>query len=239
MHDQRPNTDVGDPYNYCDRACERCPVDRSCAVWLFEQNPEAAIAAMRAAGQGDDVIVVDDHSLEPPPRTVLAERLHRAAVEHTEALQALFPTLIASDARRSREPSPDAETVLRASILVPMKIARLGCFLQPGAIAAFDPVVAGDAAANVVLLERVDAALGEALEHLGARRSPAAGRYRRARAVLWRLLAPLQESLPPEPRLQIQALTARGQAPSPFCVRPPPRAGRTAPHLRRLTLRVG
>lgn len=221
MHDEQPNTDVGDPYNFCDRACERCPVARTCAVWLFEQNPEAAIAAMRAGGEGDDVVVVrEDEPLTRPPRPVLAERLERAAWEHTEALRALFPTLMESDARRGRAPSPDAESVVRASILVPMKIARLGCFVRPDGSAAFDPIVLGDAAANLILLERVDAELGEALERLGARRSPAAGRYRRARAVLWRLLAPLQASLPPEPRLQLQVLVARGAAPSPFCVRP-------------------
>lgn len=220
MQDEQLNTDVGDPHEFCDRACERCPVDRSCAVWLFEQNPEAAIAAMRAATQDDDTIDVPDwEPVVPVTRSALADKLHRAAREHARALDDLFPTLIEVDARRSDEPSPEAETVLRASLLVPAKIARIGCFLRPDGSAAFDPEVVGDAAANLLLLERVDAALGEALECLGAGRSPAAGRYRRARAQLWRLLAPLAASVPPEPRQQIQALAARGQAPSPFCIR--------------------
>lgn len=207
------------PYNWCDRACERCPITGQCPLFRRQQQREWVHRARKEDPNDWDVVmadVVEDlgsalATLEemakedgidldaPPPKVPVS--LEAVRVEH--AARALMHAVL----RAERDALP-LVTLLVA------KVARVASFV----LLKDDPDVwGGDAAPNLLLLERTRAALGAALTDVA---DEAAEDVTRTLADFDRALAPLLAAVGEEARAELEGLIARGEAPSPWCVLP-------------------
>lgn len=233
--------DLGPPYTWCDRACERCPLADACPVWHSARTTNRAHEERGEDPNDPHVVMGDieetlreslamleqiyreegldpDAPVEPPPRNPVAERLDAEAMALGLALHDVLESPAGRRAAARKGGGAAAEEISRAVLLFPGKVGRLGAYLESHG-RSFEPEIAGNAAATFALLEHLDRTLGQALAILGVRSGLEAHALRRAHARLWRLLAPLRDGLPPEPRRALDALIAQGKAPSPFCLR--------------------
>lgn len=218
------------PFNWCDRRCERCPIAGECPVYRREQqlrwvhsargldpdDPELVLADMHqsiettlrmvqeiAEAEGVDL----DEPLPPRPTLLAARRLERTAM-----------TLVRCVAEASRAGDVEvreATAELRSlATTVATKSSRIACHLENEAELPDEEVWAFDAAPNLLLLDRLKAAMVDELARLagGSGIDAAAG----ALAELDRNLDPLIRQVGDHARTVLAALEARGAAPSPF-----------------------
>lgn len=228
------------PFNWCDRQCERCPLEPDCALarrergtrWAHEQRgedpdaPEVFWADMqrelelterliREAAEAEGVDL--DAPLTPEPRSLLAERLARSGTDCSVALHALLRQLDANVPSRSQS----ASTLQNARSLFGMKAARVASHLSPDGSTGASPFAAEDCHANLLLLEYLLPQVTEALNALGLPpdRRKTVPTVAEALDGLSALLRPLLADIPAQAREELRNLVASGVAPSPFCVR--------------------
>ncbi|HSQ63750.1 MAG TPA: hypothetical protein VLM85_11075 [Polyangiaceae bacterium] len=202
------------PFNWCDRICERCPLTRECALFKRKEQREWVHRARKEDPHDWDVVMADvaedigrslamleemakedGIDLDAPPRkapiSLEAVRLERSA-------KALMKATVHGN--------PDAFMLVTRIV---QKSARV-------AIYVFDKdepdLWDADAGPNVLLLERTRADLGRMLgDAPGDAITSALADFDRA-------LTPLLAAVDQQPRGKLEALVARGEAPSPWCV---------------------
>jgi hypothetical protein len=145
------------------------------------------------------------------PRSLYAERLRRAGVDYSLAFAKLFALACAEGDETALEASS-------AAIRVGPKIARLSGMLPTDGTARFESLAAGDAHANLMLVEELDRRCVGALPRLFAPDPDIVGDALMAAGRLFALLAPLQRQIPRSARRALSRLVAAGCAPSPFQV---------------------
>jgi hypothetical protein len=238
--------DGNPPYNWCDRECERCPLEATCEL---ARRLRAAPPGPRERGENEDDLearVAAERSgakRAVPEEAVIAalkddlahmiERLEDTAVEDepdsTAAMSPLPLVLLAKKlnalgmdyVRRVAAIRPQGAAIeLRAcALLTAMKLARLAGHLELRSDLEFD------VAPNRLLLERVGEKARRALDELRlARAAPSDaldGCDRIAREID-RLLELAFGPIPARVRAELDRRIAQGQAPSPFCVRSGP-----------------
>jgi hypothetical protein len=241
----------GAPFNWCDRRCERCPLEPECALprrerqhrWVAQargldpDDPDVQWAAVSedlerllrmlesiAAEEG-----VDLNEPLPPRLSVLdAKRLERAAMNAVKCVVEL-----------SRSPDPRLDAVVSAlrssTMAVAGKVARIGHYLEEG---GSQDSWEGDAVPNLFLLERYKRETRELFAgaaELGHDAAPGLA----ALSEIDRLLDPMIAEIGEGPRKLLAALQARNAAPSPFCTiegeqEPTAAQAKSKPHLKLL-----
>jgi hypothetical protein len=148
-----------------------------------------------------------DASVVPPapPTPLMARHLQdagRTLVERAHAIE-------------SHAIGRDVEVLRNGACLITMKLWRLACYLD------LEEPPTTDAAANRILLERLDEDVRGALLRL-SRMLPAelVAPCESARVEIARLLELAFGPVPDEVRVELRARVTEGRAPSPFCVRP-------------------
>jgi hypothetical protein len=222
------------PFNWCDGRCERCPLTLDCPVQRRLEQKRWVHEARGENGDGVDVIlndVADDMAsaievlrtvadeqgidLSVPLRhapIVLDEvRLRNAGVELSVALHALVHS--PEYTKHSRA----VDDAVSSGITLTSKAARIGAYLAAPSADTWGI----DAVPNLLLVERVRARLTDALCHLDYEDfdKPTLATIRKALGDINRVLDPLIVGVGSAPRAILEALTARGAAPSPFCTR--------------------
>jgi hypothetical protein len=225
------------PSNWCDRRCERCPLAAECPVarresqrrWAHEargrdpDNPaiimqdtrESLEFALRLVREVAEAEGIDLNAPRPPRPIVLdARRLQRAAMTLARCV---------ADAKHAADPQPgsDVAELSRLTNTLVMKAARIAGHLDDQAEDE-DETWAHDAAPNLLLLDRLKGDIRRELARIAS--DELAARIANALAELDRILGPLIEEIGEPARAVLQALEARGAAPSPFIGRPLARA---------------
>jgi hypothetical protein len=202
----------GPAYTWCDGACARCPLEPRCPLaralrgshWLDELAATASEPA-----EGWDAVVA--HVDEPPvelPSSAFAGRLRSIGADYAAALSALLPHAAEEPARR-------------AGLRLAAKLARLASMLAPDEPARFEPDLAWNAFACLMLIERLDKLCLDRVQSLFVARAPLP--YRRfmlVRGRLWSSLVRLRRKVPSSARRALCRLVAAGRAPSPFLLAP-------------------
>lgn len=187
-----------DFHNWCDRRCERCPIEPVCPVSRSTDTFEEALGkAVRMLEElcAEKGISLDDLPRPPPPK-IDAQLLRNAATDHALALHDVGPDL--GD----------------AGMLLAGKVARIAAYLdyEDG-----DDVWQADAVPNLLLLEKLLADLDAEIAPRTRRAPPAMVEHLETSGRLLRtLLSPLFATIPALARRVLDALTASGHAPSPF-----------------------
>ena len=196
-------SELGAPFNWCDRICERCPLSGECPIPEHDRRvrgvPIVAVVRKIAAERAESVRVVIARdgayarSLtspspwpSPPPRAPDTARLLEASMRYACSLREL--------AARDRE-------VMRLSVLLHGKVARIADDEEE--------LWELDTVPNLLLIERT---LDELREACGRVPAPIAAHEEILRA--W--LAPLFARISPEVRASVGVLARAGRAPSPF-----------------------
>jgi len=184
-------------YNWCDRRCERCPLQDGCPVFTrapvgVEETLREAVALVEERCR-DEGIVVDDQP--PPPPGPMEYALQRAGYEWAAAHHALGGLDL-------------------TGVVVAAKVVRIACEDDFDD----DDLRSVDVHPNLLVVERL---LDEARAAVDARRASASAaalaRFDAADRALRGLLAPLFDAIPELERAAIEVLAAAGRAPSPFC----------------------
>ncbi len=222
--------DWSEPHQWCDGRCARCPRQPTCAL---ARRIEGARWRHRARGEDPDdlrVVMADvaedmqrciemlreaareegidlDAPREPLPVPLAARRLQRAGRRYAESLVALGEPADEDD---------DRSELRSYVVLTAMKLARLAGHLEMGGDAEFD------VAPNRLLLERLDQLAAAVLQRLARVAPHAAAQCDAARRQIQPLVQATFGELSGEARAMLEELVARGDAPSPFCVRTPP-----------------
>lgn len=215
----------GAPSEWCDRRCGRCVVEPRCHAAREEtewrrrheergEDPDVvevimadvAEALVRAFVLARDALAQQGHDpdapIERPPPSALSASIHDASMCLVRAAQRLGEALPWID-------GPLLSIVTRMAA----KAARLATFAREGE-PGLDEIVAGNACATVLLLERLDEQVA-ALEALG----DGAHDVLEARARFWQSLEPVRLQVPNASRRHLAHLVDRGRAPSPFVIR--------------------
>ena len=212
----------GEPSNWCDRRCERCPLADGCALhlrerqrrWVHEargQDPddpavgmddlvndlERALELLREAAQ-EEGLDPDDVSMPESPVVLDAVRLQKLG------------TLIAAALH-------DEDAVRAVATTVAIKTARISSYLtlreEPGSNA--DAGWDDDVAPNLLLIERLR---GEVAGWLEVHPELPLEDARQALVDLDRIVDPLLARVDAAARARLAGLIERRGAPSPFCV---------------------
>lgn len=207
------------PYSWCDGRCARCPLAPRCPVRLLagklarevrdsgndEESRAAALATAHAIAANEPLAGAErERGAELPA----AARLHHAAWQYGLAVVARCQALAVDAPELGRLP-------LKAdAMLVAVKGRRVAGYLSDAGTLE-DEAALADGAPNLLLIERIMAAIDEALA-VQSPDSPGAAACRAARDELRGLLAPLLASLPARYRDEIHARVLAGSAPSPF-----------------------
>jgi len=213
--------EFNEPFNWCDRCCERCPLAESCAVhrrglgqrWQHEARGE---------DPDDPAVFMRDIEQELGRALALVQRV--AAAEGIELHgPARQPRVVPLDAARLRAAGAAVADNLGAlrdvedndavvtGFVIAVKCARLATHLGYPEDEQYWRM---DVIANLLLLERLRADLLEQLEHCPL---PVVDATRRALDKLGRTLAPLSRMIDDRARRMLAAKVERGEAPSPFC----------------------
>ena len=212
----------GEPSNWCDRRCERCPLADGCALhlrerqrrWVHEargQDPddpavgmddlvndlERALELLREAAQ-EEGLDPDDVSMPESPVVLDAVRLQKLG------------TLIAAALH-------DEDAVRAVATTLAIKSARISSYLtlreEPGSNA--DAGWYDDVAPNLLLIERLR---GEVAGWLEVHPELPLEDARQALVDLDRIVDPLLARVDAAARARLAGLIERRGAPSPFCV---------------------
>ena len=194
-------SELGAPFNWCDRICARCPLSDECPIPEHDVRvrgvPIVAVIRKIATERAEAVRVVvmqDGASLAagaspwpaPPPRAADTARLLEASLRYACSLRDL--------AARDRE-------VMRLSVLLHAKVARIADDEEE--------LWEQDTVPNLLLIERT---LDELRAACGRVSDPIAAHE----AVLRAWLAPLFARISPDVRASVGVLSRAGRAPSPF-----------------------
>jgi hypothetical protein len=234
------------PFNWCDRRCERCPLEDTCPLARRERQLQWVHEARGEDPDDPAVIMVDaSQMLGFTLRLVLeiaeeegidlnAPLPKRPAVLAAKRLEQAGMTLVrnASELWKAAEAAGcDCAELRFSATKLAAKAARIASYLE-------DPededIWVADAAPNLLLIDRVKRQFADEL----ARVSPDAGsgvveRVTRALAELERILDPLIRDFGDGARAMLAALEARGSAPSPFVCKSD---GTTAAPVRQLRI---
>lgn len=214
------------PFNWCDRRCERCPLEAECPVRLRDrqqrfvheargEDPDdlgvvmgdmaesfaKVLAELR--GEAEQQGIDPDAPLPEVPVVLSAVRLKKAGIALAKAIAPLV--------------SLDTGDRLDAlAVTVAMKTARVAGYLEHEELGGLRE---GDAAANLMLLDRLRADLARAIERAGAIADDnTTASLKKALGELNSSLDPLLAAMGDGARRWLAALVERGVAPSPFCV---------------------
>lgn len=226
--------DLGPPYNWCDRRCERCPLSDRCAVTLRERerreaarrrgddpdDPEVVARDITAdleqamemlvQAADEDGIDIDELDLdaplppESPAQRSLAQRGMAFAVAARELLQGHADEAV----REARQ----------CAFLIAGKTGRISMYVTPQwQLDEERLALTCDAMPNIILVEHLLGVVAEGLAVLGERADPGAlVRFEEARAELATALLPLSAAVDDEVREALRDLAAAGRAPSPY-----------------------
>jgi hypothetical protein len=228
-------TDLGDPSNFCDSACERCPLFRQCPVghevsrrlerMQQEDAPDIATESLTRALNRALLMVqeicaaegVDPMTFEvprPPPLVTLAETLGaelvRAAVTINEEIVRTVPVEERTSTR-----------LVGLTTLLAVKAARVAWSLAGEDAGATEPI-----APMLLLVERTSAEVRRDALLLAPLLPPLlAARFAAAHGDYLDFVTPWIAGISDQVRAELAARIASGCAPSPFCrCDSPPRA---------------
>lgn len=182
-----------EPFNWCDYACEVCPLAGECRLnmqneqrrWVYRargidpDDPEVAAADFeQAISHAYDMVReialeegIDPDAPLPPPELPppIALRLEEASRDYVKSV-----VRAVRDADPDADGAPEAiEMVRNRSHVVVGKVARLRNFIAPGGELRDDDVLWDRSAVPVLLLiERADAAVAAAMSKLVLRERP-------------------------------------------------------------------
>lgn len=187
-------SELGAPFNWCDRICERCPLSDECPIpgrlAGVRGVPIVAvirkIAVERAEAARAEILPADPPPAPWPAQPSDAVRLVEASLRYAYALRDL--------AARDRE-------IMRLSILLHAKIARIAD--DDESLWELDTVP------NLLLIERT-------LDDLRAACGPVPASIAAHEALLRAWLAPLFARISHLDRSSVCVLASSGRAPSPF-----------------------
>ncbi len=232
--------ELSDPYNWCDRRCERCVLARECpAHMMSERDRRAEIAAGRDPDSLESICSqverqlsaavemledecrergIDPTMIQGWERNAPCEKLNEQATEYVIAFVDLIDMLRGdprSQAALMVTPE-DLDEISGHGYLIAGKLGRLASYLSERGRLDGEVVVI-DGAPNLLLVERL---MSEVDERLQVRRLPRrASAYVAARAAVMRLVQPLLAAIPTASHAQVARLVRLGRAPSPFCTR--------------------
>ena len=225
--------ELGSPYNWCDRRCERCPLTDDCALAIHNR---ARRAAQRRRGVDPDAAETIAQDIADDMQKAL-ELLEEAAAEEEISLEGCEPTEDTPTQRLLSERGlgfalttdallrqyPEHGEAMLAGFLAGAKVARIAAAVTPSW--ELDPnwPLTCDTMPNIILIERLLQVVSDAvaaLEEPVDRQALAS--FERAQVDLVRALLPLSAAVDDSVREALRELTAAGGAPSPYCVRPAP-----------------
>jgi hypothetical protein len=227
--------DLSREHNWCDKRCERCPLEQTCAVacrvaettrrhmergedpddWdvILRDIAEdfAKTIEMIEAVAREDGIDLSAPAPEPPP-SLGARRLKEAGLRYVHSAAAIARVA----------PGEDADALSSSATMTAVKLARIGGALELPDESSWDY----DVAPNRLLLERIDEDARRALESLAARfPGDPVESCDSIRREITALVERTFGRVPDGVRAAVEAMTAKGRAPSPFCVREAPQEG--------------
>ena len=225
------------PFNWCDSRCQHCPLMLECPL-CRKLEQKRWVHEARGENWDDPGVVMQDISQElasvmetirllaiqqgidlaaPLPRPLIAldeVRLRKAGLELSVALAAL------TQSPEYTKQSQAIDDAVAAGITLTLKAARIGAYLADRSSDIWNV----DAVPNLLLVERVLTQLTNALSQIDDEGfdKPTLEAIRKATSNINRTLSPLIVAIGRPPRLLLEALVARGAAPSPFCTRTRP-----------------
>jgi hypothetical protein len=226
-----PYAPFAKPHNWCDRRCERCPIQNACILrlrdlqrrWVHEARREdpddpavvrrdvqanlERVAELVRQAAADEDIDIDIHE-RPPNQPIVLDmvRLQRAGFALVGSLDGAF-----------REAPDDAcvGEALSIAFKLACKCGRVSGYLGGDR----NDIWLDDVVPNLLLIEHLFGRLDEVVaaneRHFD---HTALDATRAARRELARILAPLFADLPATARLHMTQLIERDLAPSPFSV---------------------
>lgn len=194
------NFELGAPYNWCDRRCERCPLATSCAV---AADPRRDLTEILQEALATAEAICREEGIDPDrPVARSPPSVERLTLEHAGRAWA----------RAFADLEHHVADVPWRMIFVAGKVARLA-----GAAEDYDDDLwTMDAIPNLLVLEHVLEGVRADVDRAAAAPARLVGGFRERDAALRSLLAPLFATITVVDRAMLSALAAHGRAPSPF-----------------------
>ena len=217
-----------EPYNWCDRRCERCPLRGECRLARYEEqqdwvaqargeDPEDPAYAGRRMAESVErsmrllEIAAEEEGIDlskpvpPIPRSLYSRRVRQALFEWVGMMTEELGSLTSA--------AETVQTTTNACLFVVIRMARVLPGLRADGGLEEDEAMHDHGALNLLIVEHYLAKVRSGVEVLG---EAARGRVSDGLAEVERLLAPALDSVPAQVRADVGRLTSEGRAPSPF-----------------------
>jgi len=192
----------GEPFNWCDRRCERCPLTSTCTLHKRELQRNWVHTARGEDPNDWDVISADMNEDLARTERMLAEVAREEGIDLAAPRE---PTVASLDEARLRKATLTIVGAHPSALCFTQK-----CHRVVGAQPADRDLWTFDVVPNLFVIERLRDELAPELESTTEE-------VRAAMAAVERVLAPLFAAIEPDARRALEELVAARAAPSPFC----------------------